>query len=192
MTRRKDSKLQKKKAAEEKERAKQEALSKEHPSKNLVASTSNAATRQANTGPAYFEDEQSIKAALSTTFKHTALSGWILVSYSSSSGSGLKLDKQSGGTLNDLLPQLQNDQVQYAIIRIQPDDADAKTRDVFINWVGPGVRALEKGKKKSHLSEVQRILQPFHIAISAFTKSNFTLDTLKRVSDPRTANHSID
>jgi len=115
------------------------------------------------------------------------------VSYSSATGSGLKLDKQHGGALNDLLPNLRDDQVQYAIIRIQPDEGDAKlTRDVFINWVGPSVRALEKGKKKSHLSEVQRILHPFHISISATNKSNFTLDNLKRVSDPRTANHSID
>jgi hypothetical protein len=32
-------------------------------------------------------------------------------------------------------------------------------RDVFIEWNGPNVPQIEKGKKKSHLGEIKELLQ---------------------------------
>lgn len=46
--------------------------------------------------------------------------------------------------------------MQYALVRVS-DPPVAK--NALIVWLGPKVGTIEKGRKKSHLGEVQKILE---------------------------------
>ena len=68
----------------------------------------------------------------------------------------------AGGSdsVEELRPHLQDEEIQYALVRLPLPDGS--TRDVFVQFTGPGVGIIEKGKKTAHLGDVQALLQPFH------------------------------
>ena len=80
-------------------------------------------------------------------------------------------------------------QIQYAIVRVPLDGG--KTRDVFLNWVGSRVRTMEKGKKRTFVGDVQKVLSPFHTELTVTGKANFNMATLVERSDPACAMHEI-
>ena len=55
---------------------------------------------------------------------------------------------------------LANDEVQYCLVRIQVEkDGIEQPRDVFIFWSGPKVPIVMRGKKKTHLNAMQKVLR---------------------------------
>ena len=98
--------------------------------------------------------------------------------------------------MDELKHQLEDDQIQYAVIRLGgiEEDGSSKgtTRDVFINWIGPGVAIADVDKNSAHLGGVQvqiwcnrtlcdsnllpffqNYLQPFHAEVTVKTMDNF-------------------
>ena len=62
-----------------------------------------------------------------------------------------------------MLENLANDEVQYCLLRIMASkDGIACHRDVFVLWSGPNVNVLLRGKKKTHLGAVQKVLRVSH------------------------------
>jgi len=63
------------------------------------------------------------------------------------------------GDVDELKDHLENDQIQYALVRLggiaEKGTLKVTIRDVFINWIGPEVAIVEKGKKLAHLGDVQ-------------------------------------
>lgn len=79
----------------------------------------------------------------------------------------------AGGSdsVEELRPHLQDEEIQYALVRLPLPDGS--TRDVFVQFTGPGVGIIEKGKKTAHLGDVQALLQPFHKDVSVTNPHRF-------------------
>jgi len=56
----------------------------------------------------------------------------------------------------DLVPLLDDAQVQYALIRLPPWE-DEPAKDIFLTWVGPKVSQIERGKKSEHLADAKEV-----------------------------------
>ncbi|KAF2075350.1 hypothetical protein CYY_003326 [Polysphondylium violaceum] len=81
--------------------------------------------------------------------------------------------KASGEGVEDMVEKLKDFEIAYMLVRCQYNEndtgfqSDARTKDVFITWIGPRVPILEKGKKTSHLGGVKAFFQPYHAEITA-------------------------
>eukprot|EP00026_Physarum_polycephalum_P020306 Phypoly_transcript_22797.p1 GENE.Phypoly_transcript_22797~~Phypoly_transcript_22797.p1 ORF type:complete len:122 (+),score=17.09 Phypoly_transcript_22797:200-565(+) len=118
----------------------------------------------------------------------TSYSGWLQLGYTGEKS--LELQNFGAGGIGDLREKLEDDKVQYALLRI--DTGDKTTRDIFISWVGPGVSILQKGFKKSNEGEVKLLLKPFHAELYVTNKRNFTLKEVLEKSHPLSGSHVID
>eukprot|EP01120_Amphizonella_sp_Union-15-10_P013778 TRINITY_DN6494_c0_g1_i1.p1 TRINITY_DN6494_c0_g1~~TRINITY_DN6494_c0_g1_i1.p1 ORF type:complete len:697 (+),score=150.03 TRINITY_DN6494_c0_g1_i1:79-2169(+) len=133
-------------------------------------------------------DEDALGTAIQCVFNKNSHSGWIIIGYSKEEE--ITLQAHGFGGVSELVANLDDKQVQYAIIRI-PLNKD-QTKDVFVNWNGPQVPAIFLGKTKSHLGEVKALLQPFHADLLAVSRQNFTLEVLMDRSNPLSGSHIID
>jgi hypothetical protein len=134
-----------------------------------------------------------MREAQAALFNINSTSGWLLLSYVGPSTVHFAAGGEGGP--DELSQQLQDDQIQYALIRVAAPplgSSKATTRDVFITWIGPGVGIIEKGKKTAFLGDVQQYLQPFHADVTVLNRRNFTTDNLVAKSDPRSGSHVID
>ena len=82
---------------------------------------------------------------------------------------------RGGEDVEDLRPALEDDQIQYALVRLPVPGKTGRDgiRDVFVTFIGPGVGIIEKGKKTAHLGDVQALLQPFHKDVSVTNPHRF-------------------
>jgi serine/threonine protein kinase len=139
-----------------------------------------------------FSDSEAFYDAL-YAFSSNTDPGWILLGYSADRTLCLQ---GSGVTIEELVENLKDVEVQYVLFRV-PIDAESykqthTTRDVFIMWSGPNMSAVQAGKKKSHVGEVKKILKPFHAELTAVNKDTFTLENVIAKSDPLSGSHVID
>jgi len=126
----------------------------------------------------------------------TSFSGFVVLNYTGPAT--LALAHQGSGGVSELVALLQDDQVQYCVVRVPLDRGSLKkegesqkTRDVFIQWSGPRVGQIEKGKKKAHVGAVQRSLPPTHATLFATSKRHFTEDEVIAKSDPLSGSHEL-
>lgn len=137
-----------------------------------------------------FDNIEDFNKVMDENFGKGPVASYVVLGYNSNN----TLYMQSGGEggVTELVSQLQDDQIQYGLIRISyKEDGHALTRDVFVQWNGPKVSAIQKGIRKGHCGEVKNALCPTAIEILASSKSNFTLETLLARSAP-TASRIID
>ena len=129
---------------------------------------------------------------ISEVFADDKKEGYIVVQYKGKTNVLALQTSSPTGTVEDLLVHLQPEQVQYALVRIKDKKAGVDTtRDVFISWVGPQVSAIEKGKKSMYIKDIKDVLQPFHAALEAVSKENFTEVNVRDKSDPLSGSHFI-
>eukprot|EP01121_Diplochlamys_sp_Union-15-3_P006149 TRINITY_DN1665_c0_g1_i1.p1 TRINITY_DN1665_c0_g1~~TRINITY_DN1665_c0_g1_i1.p1 ORF type:complete len:141 (+),score=20.31 TRINITY_DN1665_c0_g1_i1:90-512(+) len=135
-------------------------------------------------------DSGSIKAAKNEIFREGNRSGWILLGYE---GNTIKLTNKGAGKPEEIASLLRDDQVQYMLVRI-PDQKDEHPtiRDVFIAWTGPKVKIIERGKKKTHVGEVEALLQPVHASLTATNSKNFNEHVIRDKSSALSGSHVID
>jgi len=156
-------------------------------------------------------DEAAITAAIQQKLNANTRRGWILCGYQTPSH--IVLQKTGDGDTAELVSNLADDQVQYAIIRL-PDNKDGTetVRDVLVCWTGmfgyfrlpyclrlttqsdagPAVKKIEAAKKKTHLGAVRNVLKPSHAEVEAINRANFTEATLMSRSAPLSGSHVID
>ncbi len=113
---------------------------------------------------ARIDNEADLRNAQATVLGSNSKSGWILLSYVGPST--LHFSASGSGGASELKNYLQDDQIQYAVLR-------AGGKDTFITWVGPQVGIIEKGKKSANLGDAQSFLQPFHSQITATSRNSF-------------------
>jgi len=118
--------------------------------------------------------------------------GWIIVGYTGPNSIGLQ-HKGNGGVA-ELVPKLSDDQVQYILVRLPEPQEGAKTptKDVFLTWVGPNVKVMERGKKKAHVPDVANYLKPHHWELEAINRANFSESTIRTKSHANSGSHIID
>lgn len=63
---------------------------------------------------------------------------------------------------------------------------------MFIQWSGPAVKILEKGKKKPHALDVKKVLQPTQADLFVTNKSLFNTATVVERSNPLSKIKEID
>jgi len=134
------------------------------------------------------DNPNELEKALIVVMNPTSYSGWLQIGYTGDKSLGLQ--NYGGGGITDLREKLQDDKVQYALLRI--DTGDKTTRDIFISWVGPSVSILQKGYKKSNEGEIKQLLKPFHAELYVTNKRNFTLKEVLEKSHPLSGSHVID
>jgi len=144
--------------------------------------------------------DQEIKAAKNDLLKPTNDSGWLLMGYTSPDTVGLQATGKGGVT--ELVGKLKDNEVQFCLIRllevekdiskVNRQDGKAATKDIFITWIGPEVRQVEKGKKTSHAGTVAKFMQPFHAELMAVNKENFTETVVREKAAPLSGSHVID
>jgi len=131
--------------------------------------------------------------------------GWVLVGYNDSGDIALQSYRAFGKgdeevCIKSLSQSLEDKQVQYALVRIpipSNDKSPAKStsqkqQDIFVQWYGSGVGIMEKAKKRSHHSELQQILNPYHYEVYVVSRVNFTLENLLKAARPGSGTHVID
>lgn len=144
--------------------------------------------------PLKLDNESELREAQAALFNINSQSGWLILNYVGSSTVHFSAGGEGGP--EELSQYFEDDQIQYALIRIGgiQEKGTLKTtiRDIFVNWVGPGVGIIEKGKKTAFLGDAQSYLQPFHADVTVLNKNNFTFENLLDRSHPLSGSHVID
>eukprot|EP01087_Luapelamoeba_hula_P001154 TRINITY_DN108_c0_g1_i1.p1 TRINITY_DN108_c0_g1~~TRINITY_DN108_c0_g1_i1.p1 ORF type:complete len:164 (+),score=26.27 TRINITY_DN108_c0_g1_i1:39-494(+) len=143
------------------------------------------------------DDRAGVKAALTSLQGSGSFSGFIVLRYTGNTSLGLQAT--GAGGVEELGPHFRDEEVQYAVVRVALEKYDTprregdvvRTRDVFIQWVGPGVGIIEKGRKRSHLGEVEKILSPTHATLFATSKKRLDERTVIEKSDPASGSHEL-
>ncbi|KPM45839.1 hypothetical protein AK830_g689 [Neonectria ditissima] len=131
-----------------------------------------------------------LQEARAELFNPNATSGWLLLNYSDSSV--VQFFAGGAGSPEELSVMFQDDQVQYALVRISVPGDQTTVRDVFVQWTGPDVGILEKGKKVIHQSDAHNILKPFDVDVKVLNRQNLNLENLLAQSDPESGSRVID
>ncbi|WP_306361668.1 coactosin family protein [Nocardia sp. CC227C] len=141
------------------------------------------------------DNEAELREARNSLFSENGTtSGWLLLNYVGASTVHFTAGGEGG--VENIVPLLEDDQIQYALVRIdgvQGDGAGETTvRDVFLAWIGPEVGMIEKSKKSGYLGDAQIILQPYHADVTVVNKDRLNRETLLDKSQPLSDSHVID
>ncbi|KAN0019087.1 hypothetical protein ACTFIU_002289 [Dictyostelium citrinum] len=143
--------------------------------------------------PLKLDNESELREAQAALFNINSTNGWVLLNYV---GPSTVHFAAGGESFEDVAPQLEDDQIQYGLIRIgdiqEKGTLKTTVRDIFFCWIGPGVGIIEKGKKTSLLGDAQMLLQPYHADITVLNKDKFNRETILDRSHPLSGSHVID
>jgi hypothetical protein len=143
--------------------------------------------------PLKLDNESELREAQAALFNINSKSGWVLLNYVGPSTVHFAAGGEGG--LDDLLPQLEDDQIQYVLLRLGDVNGwigTGTTLDLCLIWIGPGVGIIEKGKKTALQGDAENYLQPFQSMVTVLRRANCTRDRLIERSDPRVGSHVID
>src|SRR5882757_4720680 len=143
--------------------------------------------------PLKLDNESELREAQAALFNINSKSGWVLLNYVGPST--VHFAAGGAGGLDDLLPQLEDDQIQYVLLRLGDVTGwigTGTTLDLFLTWIGPGVGIIEKGRKTAFLGDAQDYFQPFQGDVTVLNRAHCTSERLVEVSDPRAGSHVID
>lgn len=149
-------------------------------------------------GAITFADVDTVREELTLCLGPGAASGWVLVGYKDDKN--VVFQKSGMGGVEELAQHLRDNEMQYAVVRVATSlaseaglNTDAQNlRDVFIQWCGPAVKILEKGKKKPHAVDVKKVLQPTQSDLFVTNKAAFTTATVAERSNPLSKKKEID
>merc|ERR1712137_738956 len=137
------------------------------------------------------DDELAIEEILVSRFDKTGRGSWIVIGYAEKNV--LTTVGDGDGGVEEMVEFLANDEVQYCLLRIPVSkDGIDHHRDVFVYWSGPNVSIIQRGKLKTHLGAVQKVLRPFHADLLAYNKERLTEEIIRDRSDPLSGSHVIE
>jgi len=151
------------------------------------------------TAPVNIADKEDIKDAHSKLLNPKNLYGWIVIGYKDANT--IMLQAKGDGSVEDMVSKLEDGQVQYCILRLRESDKElvedrrdgkSATKDIFINWLGPKVGRVERGKKQGHNPAVTEFFKPFHVELTALSRTNLNEKTIREKATPNSGSHQID
>jgi len=102
--------------------------------------------------------------------KDSSDTNWCCFGYD---GNKIVLQNKGSGGLNELANSFQDDQCQYAYLRVVSGDQESRrTKFVFLSWCGDGVGALKRAKMSVHKASVKQVVKDFSIEIHATTRDD--------------------
>ena len=140
--------------------------------------------------PLRIDNEDELREAQAALFNINSTSGWLLVNYVGPST--VHFAAGGEGDENEWKPLLEDDQIQYLLVRLGNIPEQNSVRDIFIKYIGFEVGIIEKGKKTAHLGDIQSLLQPFHADVTVVNKNALDRDSLLDRSHPLSGSHVID
>eukprot|EP01103_Thecamoeba_quadrilineata_P015651 TRINITY_DN5010_c0_g2_i1.p1 TRINITY_DN5010_c0_g2~~TRINITY_DN5010_c0_g2_i1.p1 ORF type:complete len:964 (-),score=189.08 TRINITY_DN5010_c0_g2_i1:50-2533(-) len=133
------------------------------------------------------------QSASSIYHDRNTMHAWLIIGYRGPTT--IELQGAGKGSVDELVKHLQDDQVQYILLKHSLQDPATKSvtsRDIFIVWTGPAVSRLDSARKRSHLGEVRELVKPYHAELLAFSRQHFTLEIVLKRSNPLSGSHVID
>eukprot|EP00004_Rigifila_ramosa_P007059 TRINITY_DN17981_c0_g1_i1.p2 TRINITY_DN17981_c0_g1~~TRINITY_DN17981_c0_g1_i1.p2 ORF type:complete len:144 (+),score=39.23 TRINITY_DN17981_c0_g1_i1:52-432(+) len=119
------------------------------------------------------------------------MSGWILCGYTGDNT--VALTATGRGTSSELRTHIKDDQIQYAVVRVQAKNKDfVEPRDVFIRFIGSSVSTLKKGKMSTHVGKLQAVLSPTKGHLECTNVANMTDELIAKLTNAGTGSHVID
>eukprot|EP01117_Protostelium_nocturnum_P018955 TRINITY_DN805_c0_g1_i1.p1 TRINITY_DN805_c0_g1~~TRINITY_DN805_c0_g1_i1.p1 ORF type:complete len:143 (-),score=48.69 TRINITY_DN805_c0_g1_i1:90-518(-) len=101
---------------------------------------------------------------------------WVVYGYE---GNAITVQAKGTGDLDELKTHLQDDQAQYAFLRVTSGDSESKrAKFVFISWCGEGVGALKRAKMSVHKASVKTVVKDFGIELHATSQSDLDASEL--------------
>lgn len=109
---------------------------------------------------------------------------WLLVADDPAVRNRLVLAGKGSGGLAELVPQLDDGQVQYAYVRVEyANDAESRRiKFILVVWIGTGIRPLRRGRVFTESAEVTKVLSHYSIQVDASSKADLEeADIVKRL-----------
>jgi len=99
---------------------------------------------------------------------------------------------KGAGGVEELKALLEEDQCQYAYIRVISGDAESKrSKFVFLSWVGERVSPLKRAKVSVHKANVKKVIQSYAVEVHAESLEELTEeDILAKVRKAGGADYS--
>eukprot|EP01132_Coremiostelium_polycephalum_P002129 gene2129-2623_t len=121
-------------------------------------------------------EEQEIKSAISDLRNDSTPTDWVLLSFESPKSQKVKLVGSGSGGVAELVENLKDDIVGFALVRKidKIDDSDT-VKYAFINFIGEKVGILQKGRISVTTGGVKQFFAPFHV--------DFLISSTSEISD---------
>ncbi|KAJ9161298.1 Actin depolymerizing protein [Coniochaeta hoffmannii] len=99
---------------------------------------------------------------------------WLLVADHPTARNKLALADKGTGGLEEVIPKLEDDKVQYAYVRVEyANDAESKRiKFALIVWIGQNVKPLRRGRVLSESADVKKTLSHYSIQVDASSKGD--------------------
>lgn len=99
---------------------------------------------------------------------------WLIVSDHPTARNKLALAGKGCGGLEEVIPLLEDDKVQYAYVRFEyANDAESKRiKFGMLVWIGPNVKPLRRGRVLSESADVKKVLSHYSIQVDASSKGD--------------------
>ena len=103
---------------------------------------------------------------------------WVLLGYTNNTT--LEVVGKGTGGVNELIPLLKDDAVNYGLVRINfvAEDETKRTKFVFFAWAGPSASVLKKGKMSVHKASVKTIFKDFAVELQSDSRDDLSEDAL--------------
>jgi len=115
---------------------------------------------------------------------------WAVFGYEGASK--IVLQGKGSGGLNEAADTFQNDQAQYAFLRVISGDQESKrAKFVFVSWCGEQVGALKRAKMSVHKASVKQVIKEFSVEVHYTDKAELNeAELLQRVKKAGGADYS--
>jgi len=133
-----------------------------------------------------FPDRESVDAAI-TEVRNKGETDWVCFGYEGNNTSAGKivLEAKGSGGVNALTQALQEDHINYCLLRVvDVIDTHPTTKFVYITWIGPKVKFMQKAKISTHKGEATAFIGQAHVSITAENHSEMSHDVvMQKVQD---------
>jgi len=130
--------------------------------------------------------------SLFDSFLDSGFSCFLLLGYTLDDTT-IGLQASGTGGIEELLGQLKDDEVQYALLRL-PEEKDGLlcNKDIFIAWSGPTYSKIKAAKKATYMGEIEAVLAPNHAQLTASGRIHFNEQTIRALSSASSGSHHIE
>jgi hypothetical protein len=99
---------------------------------------------------------------------------WLLVADHPTARNKLALAGTGTGGLDEVVPLLEDDKVQYAYVRVEyANDAESKRiKFALVVWIGQDVKPLRRGRVLSESADVKKTLSHYSIQVDAGSRGD--------------------